>query len=73
MRTKELAKILELSVAQRILIVEEIWNSILNNPEAVPLNENQKTELDKRLNSYYENPEAGSPWSEVKERIISSK
>ena len=73
MRTKELEKILELSVAQRILIVEEIWDSILNNPDAVPLTDNQKKELEKRLNSYYENPQAGSPWPEVKERILSNK
>ena len=70
MRTKEIAKIFELSVAQRILLVEEIWDSISNNPEAVPLTENQKKELDKRLNSYYKNPKAGSPWPEVKERIL---
>lgn len=30
----------------------------------------QKAELDKRLDSYYENPEAGSPWHEVKKRIL---
>lgn len=73
MRTNELEKILELSIAQRILIVQEIWDSIFNNPDAVPLTDRQKKELDKRLNSYYENPETGAPWAEVKERILSAK
>lgn len=73
MRTKEIVKIFELSVAQRILLVEEIWDSIANNPDAVPLTENQEKELDKRLASYYRNPGAGSPWLEAKERILSSK
>ncbi|MCK4766397.1 MAG: addiction module protein [Candidatus Aminicenantes bacterium] len=72
MRTNELEKIFELSIAQRILIVQEIWDSIFNNPNAVPLTDRQKQELDKRINSYYENPGAGSPWSEVKERILSA-
>ncbi len=70
MKTKELYKILELSVARRILIVEEIWDSIAENPDSVPLTDSQKQELDKRLDSYYENPEAGSPWEKVKERLL---
>jgi putative addiction module component (TIGR02574 family) len=53
MKNKELSKILELNVAQRILIVEELWDSIVaDSPDSVPLVESQKKELDKRLNSY---------------------
>jgi putative addiction module component (TIGR02574 family) len=33
----------------------------------------QKQELDKRLNSYYENPGTGTPWETVKERLLSNK
>lgn len=73
MRTNVLSKILELSVAQRLLIVEQIWDSIAENPDSVPLTDSQKQELDKRLNSYQRNPEAGSPWKDVKERILSAK
>ena len=61
--------ILELSVAERIQMVEDIWDSIAAVPEAVPLNEDQKRELDRRLEAYHQNPEAGSPWIEVRERI----
>lgn len=73
MKSKELSKILELSVAQRILIVEEIWDSIVaDSPDSVPLIESQKKELDKRLNSYRENPGAGTSWNKVKEKILST-
>lgn len=73
MNSKELSKILELSVAQRILIVEEIWDSIVaDSPESVPLVESQKKELDKRLNSYQENPGTGTSWNKVKEKILSN-
>ena len=73
MKSKELSKILELSVAQRILIVEEIWDSIVaDSPDSVPLVESQKKELDKRLNSYQENPGAGTSWNKVKEKILST-
>jgi len=50
-------------------MVEDIWDSIAAVPEAVPLNEEQKKELDRRLVEYHQNPEAGSPWLEVRERL----
>ena len=63
------ADILQLSVAERIQIVEDIWDSIAAVPEAVTLSEDQKKELDRRLEAYRLNPDAGSPWIEVRERI----
>lgn len=71
MLKKELAKIFELNVAQRIMIVEAIWDSILNNSEDMSVPESQIEELERRLNTYYENPRAGTPWDTVKERILS--
>ena len=68
MNTK-VADIIELSVAERILIVEDIWDSIAAIPEAVALSEDQKKELDHRIEAYRLNPDAGSPWIEVRERI----
>ncbi|KAF0221673.1 MAG: hypothetical protein FD174_4 [Geobacteraceae bacterium] len=62
--------ILSLSVPERILLVEDIWDSIAEIPEAVPLTAAQKQELDSRLDAYHRDPHAGSPWSEVRERIL---
>ena len=61
--------ILSLSVPERILLVEDIWDSIAEFPEEVPLSAAQKRELDLRLEAYDRNPNAGSPWAEVRERI----
>ena len=63
------ADILALSVEERIQMVEDIWDSIAAVPEAVLLSEEQKKELDCRLEAYHQNPDAGSPWIEVRERI----
>lgn len=63
------ADILKLSVAERILLVEDIWDSIAELPEELTLSEAQQQELDRRLEAYHKNPEAGSPWAEVRERI----
>jgi putative addiction module component (TIGR02574 family) len=58
-----------LSVAERILIVEEIWDSIMNSNEEFPLSDEQKYELDKRLEAYNKNPKEIKPWSEVRDNI----
>jgi putative addiction module component (TIGR02574 family) len=67
--TRSLAEILELSVPERIQLVEDIWDSVSEAPEAVVLTEEQGRELDRRLEAYRLNPQQGSPWEEVKERI----
>jgi putative addiction module component (TIGR02574 family) len=64
-----LADILDLPVDERILLVEDIWDSIAAFPEAVPLTEEQREELDRRLAAYHQNPESGLSWEEVKGRL----
>jgi putative addiction module component (TIGR02574 family) len=69
MNKVRVAELLELSVSERIQLVEDVWDSIAAVPDAVPLTEPQKEELDRRLDSYHQNPDAGSPWELVRERI----
>jgi len=63
------ADILKLSVSERILLVEDIWDSIVDAPEEISLSEAQEHELNARLDAYHENPNEGSPWAIVKDRI----
>ena len=65
-----IADVLELSPAERILLVEEIWDSIATVPESVELTEAQRTELDRRLDAYHKDPNAGDPWEVVKASIL---
>lgn len=58
-----------LSVAERILLVEELWDSIAPGPEAFTLTEIHQQDLDRRLEQYRDNPKSGSPWAEVKARL----
>ena len=64
-----LADIFKLSINERILLVEDLWDTIVEDSESISLSDAQKQELDKRLESYQEKPEAGSSWKEVKKRI----
>jgi putative addiction module component (TIGR02574 family) len=67
------ADALTLSVAERILLVQDIWDSIASLPEAVPLTDAQRRELETRLQAYHQDPAAGSPWDLVKTRILHNK
>ena len=64
-----ISDLLELSISERIQLVEDPSDSIATVPEAVSLTEAQKEEPDRRLDAYRKNPNAGSPWESVKERI----
>jgi putative addiction module component (TIGR02574 family) len=74
MRTEvSIANILKLDVSERIQLVEDVWDSIVSVPEAMSLTEKQQKELDRRLSAYHANPSLGSPWKDVKKRILSRK
>ena len=65
----QVSEILQLSVAERIQIVEDIWDSISGTPEELVLSEAEKLELDKRLASYKENPDEGIEWETLKKNL----
>ena len=56
----------QLSVEERIALVEELWDSIA---EATPLTEAQRAELDRRLEDHRSDPEDVVPWESVKASI----
>jgi len=66
-----LTEIQKLSVAERIQLVEDIWDTIASEPENLALTEAQKQELDRRLEAYQRDPEAGVTWEELKAKIKS--
>jgi putative addiction module component (TIGR02574 family) len=68
-----IAEISGLNVAERIQLVEDLWDSIAELPEQVELPDSAKKELDKRIEAYHKHPELGSPWKEVKQRIFAGK
>jgi len=70
MKTISMADILQLDVSERIQLVEDIWDSIAIMPVAVNLSDAQRKTLDRRLESYRRNPNAGASWEDVKKRIL---
>jgi len=67
--TRLMKDILKLSILERILMVEAIWDSIAENDEKLELTDEVKELLDSRIEAHKNNPSDGSSWEDVKERI----
>lgn len=63
---EELSK---LSAAERLELIEELWDSIADEDEALALTDEQRDDLERRLAEADTDPTGGSPWEEVRERI----
>jgi putative addiction module component (TIGR02574 family) len=64
MSTIDIAK---LSPAERLELLEQLWDSL--SPEAIPMTEAQKDELDRRLDELDREGPVGIPWNEVLDHI----
>jgi putative addiction module component (TIGR02574 family) len=61
-----------LSIAERLQLVEDIWDSIAADADlnSLPLADEDKALLDERLADLEANPSAGASWTEVRARIV---
>jgi putative addiction module component (TIGR02574 family) len=64
-------EILEMSVAERILMIEKIWDTI--DHEEIPLSPGQEQELDRRLERYEKGETTFFTWNAIKEELNAAK
>ena len=64
---------LELLVQDRLRLVAEIWESIAETPEAIPLTTETRQLLAERPEAHRRDPNDGSPWAEAKNRLLSKR
>jgi putative addiction module component (TIGR02574 family) len=62
-------EIQSLSVADRLQLLEDIWDSLVDTPEAVPVADAQRKELARRRRAYARNPSATKSWTQVRARL----
>ena len=60
---------LDLSIPERIQLVEDIWDTITAKANSMELTEEEKKIMDARLEKYHQSPELGSPWADVYKKI----
>ena len=69
--SKRSVDISSLTPEERLGLLEELWDSLAAAPEAVPLTDAQRAELDRRLDDLEREGPLGIPWDEVLSRIRS--
>jgi putative addiction module component (TIGR02574 family) len=70
---KDLSQLLELPADERLQLVEAIWDSLVEVPEAIPVSDAVREELDRRLAAYYADPSSARPWEEIREELFGPK
>jgi len=74
MQNALLTEINNLSITERILLVEDIWDHLIDADDfTYELSDVQRIELDHRITKYQDQPEAGRYWNDVKEEYLSGK
>jgi putative addiction module component (TIGR02574 family) len=59
-----------LSVEQRLQLIETIWESLVQEGRDIPVPDEHIEEIDRRLDDLELNPDDSSPWEEVRGRIL---
>ena len=69
--SRDLASFDQLSTAERIRLLQDLWDEIAADPSAVPVTEAQRAELDRRLESHRATPHECVDWADAKDRLRS--
>ena len=62
-------KINKLPLSEKLLLIEDIWDSILESNSVLPLPEWQKRELERRYREYKNSNQAIHSWNSVHDEI----
>lgn len=63
--------VFDLSPAEKLQLVEDLWDDLAASPEMVPIFEWQKKELERRKVNLLKHPASGLNWEETKRRVRS--
>ncbi len=70
MSVKEIIQQIDkLDLSEKLILVEDIWDSIARNNSILPLYDWQKKELDKRYKEYKSGKQTVHEWNEVHEEL----
>ena len=58
-----------LSAADRLRLIEDLWETFEADPGSLPFSEEHAQKIDQRLSEWQANPTAGEFWPEVRRRI----
>jgi putative addiction module component (TIGR02574 family) len=65
----DIAGLRALPVAERLKLIEDLWDSIETDADALALPDWHRAEVDRRLDALDAGTSVGAPWEEVRRRI----
>jgi putative addiction module component (TIGR02574 family) len=63
--------VFDLTPAEKLQLVEDLWDDLAATPDEIPVHDWQKEELARRKANLVKNPASGLSWEEVKRRVRS--
>ncbi len=69
MTALELESVLRMPVERRILWIEDVWDSIQQQPDSLQVPDSHKRELDRRFQKYADDPSALLSEQELKKAV----
>lgn len=67
----ERTTVFDLSPAEKLQLVEDLWDDLSAQPDQVPIHDWQRQELDRRKSNLKSNPSSAVTWEEIQDRIRS--
>ncbi len=64
-----ISEAITLPVSDRLEVIEQLWDSLADTPEAVELTDDQRRELAQRIAEMDANPDDGVPWEQVRAEL----
>lgn len=65
----DLNAVFALSPAEKLQLVQDLWDDLASHPEDVPAHDGLLEELERRRMRLASDPKTASPWDEVQQRI----
>jgi putative addiction module component (TIGR02574 family) len=69
MMDRAIGSVFDLSPAEKLQLVEDLWDDLAARPEEIPVQDWQVRELERRRANLKNNPASGLAWEEVKKQI----
>lgn len=66
-------KVQDLSLSERVLLAQQLWDSVFLEQNSIPVTSEQNSILDARLATFEVDGDMGSSWQQVKKRILDGK
>ncbi len=69
MIAERLPGVADLSPQEKWILAGELWDAVAEDPQAVPQNDAQRALVRERWEQYVGNPEQGTTWQAIQQRL----